>query len=67
MYPFGFGLSYTDFDINTVSVSENDRKITAEVCVTNIGKTSGREVVQMYFEAPQGKLGKSVRELCGFC
>lgn len=66
MYPFGFGLSYTDFDINTVSVSENDEKITAEVRVTNIGKTSGREVVQMYFEAPQGKLGKSVRELCGF-
>ena len=66
MYPFGFGLSYTEFDINTGNVSECNGTITAKVTVTNKGSRAGREVVQAYFEAPQGKLGKSSRELCAF-
>ena len=66
MYPFGFGLSYTEFDIVTKNVSECDGTITANVTVKNKGSRAGREVVQAYFEAPQGKLGKPLRQLCAF-
>ena len=64
-YPFGFGLSYTTFDVKTVSVSGSDT-LTFKVSVTNTGKFSGKEVVQVYCGAPQGKLGKAARVLCGF-
>lgn len=65
LYPFGFGLSYTTFDVKTVSVSGSDA-LTFKVSVTNTGKFSGKEVVQVYCGAPQGKLGKAARVLCGF-
>ncbi len=66
LYPFGFGLSYTKFEYNSLNVSENDGTIKVSVDIKNIGKFNGREIVQVYFEAPQGLLGKSARELCGF-
>lgn len=66
LYPFGFGLSYTDFEIEPYSVTKNNEKISAVVIVKNIGNVSGREVVQVYVEAPQGKLGKAKRSLCAF-
>lgn len=66
LYPFGFGLSYTSFDINVVSASSDSEKVSLDVSVKNIGKCSGKEVVQIYCEAPQGKLGKPSRVLCGF-
>lgn len=65
LYPFGFGLSYTTFDVKSVSVSGSDT-LTFKVSVTNTGKFSGKEVVQVYCGAPQGKLGKAARVLCGF-
>lgn len=65
LYPFGFGLSYTTFDVKNVSVSGSDT-LTFKVSVTNTGKFSGKEVVQVYCGAPQGKLGKAARVLCGF-
>lgn len=66
LYPFGFGLSYTDFEIEPYSVAKHNEKISAVVIVKNIGNVSGREVVQVYVEAPQGKLGKAKRSLCAF-
>ena len=66
LHPFGFGLSYTDFEIEPYSVTKNNEKISAVVIVKNIGNVSGREVVQVYVEAPQGKLGKAKRSLCAF-
>ncbi len=66
MYPFGFGLSYTDFNINRVKVKEEDDRITVKANVTNIGKYPGKEVVQIYVSAPQGKLGKPEKTLVGF-
>lgn len=65
LYPFGFGLSYTDFEIKT-DASESDGMITVKTAVTNVGEYDGKEVVQAYFEAPQGKLGKPARQLIGF-
>lgn len=66
LYPFGFGLSYTDFEIETQNVTKKDNRISAMITVANVGDVSGREVVQVYVEAPQGRLGKSKRSLCAF-
>ncbi len=65
-YPFGFGLSYTDFEINNVSVTADDEKIKVRATVTNTGKMSGKEVVQVYYNAPCGRLGKPKYELAAF-
>ena len=66
LYPFGFGLSYTTFDLEmTYAKNYNDESI-INVKVTNTGSYRGKEVVQVYCEAPQGRLGKSKRVLCGF-
>lgn len=65
-FPFGFGLSYTTFEISPMAFTHEKGHFQAEVKVTNTGSTSGREVVQIYCQAPQGKLGKPARILCGF-
>lgn len=65
-YPFGFGLSYTDFRINTVSVNSHDEYIDFEICVTNTGNVAGKEVVQIYVNAPAGLLGKASKSLVAF-
>ncbi|MBE6700277.1 MAG: beta-glucosidase [Ruminococcaceae bacterium] len=65
-YPFGFGLSYTTFALSDVKVFRDGEKIKATVKVTNTGDVSGREVVQLYTEEPQGKLGRPARELRAF-
>ncbi len=66
VYPFGYGLSYTDFMIQTTDVWDEEDKINLFVRVTNIGKRAGKEVVQVYYEAPQGKLQKPRRALYAF-
>ncbi len=65
LYPFGFGLSYTTFKTTTQG-EVNGNKITIKATVENTGKVSGKEVVQVYFGAPYGKLGKSARELVAY-
>ena len=65
LYPFGYGLSYTDFEITATCVEENG-KITVSATVKNIGEFAGKEVVQAYFGAPNGKLGKSAKELIAY-
>lgn len=65
-YPFGFGLSYTSFEMKGAFAGEADGKITAVVTVKNTGKLPGKEVVQLYYGAPQGKLGKPSKELAAF-
>ena len=70
LYPFGFGLSYTTFDIFDVSMKSADLAkagVTIEATVKNTGtKYSGREVVQVYCGAPQGKLGKPAKVLVAY-
>lgn len=65
-FPFGFGMSYTSFDITASDFRLDGDKVTGSVNVKNTGSTPGREVVQIYCSAPQGKLGKPARVLCGF-
>jgi len=65
-YPFGFGLSYTDFDITVMECKKTNNNIVIECKVSNIGDYIGKEVVQIYCEPPQGKLGKPLRNLVAF-
>ena len=65
-YPFGYGLSYTSFDITGRTCCESEGKIVAVATVTNTGDRAGKEVLQLYYSAPRGKLGKPSRELGGF-
>ncbi len=65
-YPFGFGLSYTTFSVAAQSFNGNEKDAELTVKVTNTGDFSGKEVVQLYCEAPQGRSGKPLRVLCGF-
>ncbi len=74
LYPFGFGLSYTKFEIEPVSLVCGDNaspypgenEIFVTVSVKNVGSMAGKEVVQLYCAAPCGSLGKPLRSLCGF-
>ncbi len=68
MYPFGYGLSYTDFDWDILSFKSTDETITVKVKVTNAGDTAGKDVVQLYFSAPyyEGGIEKSAIELAAY-
>ncbi len=65
-YPFGYGLSYTTFDISAESAAEVEGVISVSAKVVNTGAVAGKEVLQVYFSAPQGLLGKPKYQLCAF-
>ena len=65
-YPFGHGLSYTDFSWMTENIQVNDGEIFVTVHITNTGKSAGREALQLYVEAPDGRLEKPRRVLGDF-
>ena len=67
-YPFGYGLSYTEFDWDTLSVTMEDQQIRWEVSVTNTGEMAGKDVVQLYFTPPYlpGGTEKSAIELATY-
>ncbi len=66
LYPFGFGLSYTSFETQVISKNNDNNTVSITATVKNTGALSGKEVIQVYAQAPQGKLGKAARVLCGF-
>lgn len=66
LFPFGYGLSYTNFDIEVLDFKSDNDKIKVEIRVTNIGDVAGKEVVELYASAPQGKLSKPVMSLVAF-
>jgi beta-glucosidase len=71
-YPFGHGLSYTEFGYADLSVTSSDSAdagdltITASLTVSNTGSVAGREVVQLYVGAPHSSVARPARELRGF-
>ena len=65
-YPFGFGLGYTSFDVRTEAAALEKNTVKLTVHVKNIGNFPGKEVVQTYLSAPQGKLGKANKVLTAF-
>ncbi len=70
LYPFGYGLSYTEFEYSPVTLSASETTaaegITASVTVTNTGKVAGKEVVQLYIRDLVGSVTRPVKELKGF-
>jgi beta-glucosidase len=65
-FPFGHGLSYTDFKFDKMQVEEAENGWNVSVKVTNTGKVAGKDVVQIYVKAPRKGLDKPERELKGF-
>ena len=70
LYPFGYGLSYTEFSYSPITLSADsisfDESLTASVTVTNSGKRFGEEVVQLYIQDMVGSVVRPVKELKGF-
>ncbi len=65
-YPFGFGLSYTTFEMSKPVVKAKGNAVEVSITVKNAGGVSGKEVAQVYVEAPKGRLEKPVQELKAF-
>ena len=67
LYPFGFGLGYSKFSLGKPVISSQGSKIDIKLKVRNAGrKHSGRETVQVYVTAPEGKLNKEYQRLAAF-
>lgn len=65
-YPFGFGLSYTDFEFSKPTVKAVGDRVEMTVTVKNVGKTAGKQVAQVYVVAPKGAYEKPAKELKAF-
>ena len=65
-YPFGYGLSYTTFEMKDEKLKMKNDRIEVSVTVKNTGNVAGKEVAQLYVTAPKGKLEKPAQELKGF-
>ncbi|MEE0994644.1 MAG: glycoside hydrolase family 3 C-terminal domain-containing protein [Prevotella sp.] len=65
-YPFGFGLSYTTFEMGKPSVKANGKDIEVSVTIKNTGKVAGKQVAQVYVTAPKGAYEKPAKELKAF-
>ena len=66
LYPFGFGLSYTCFTLKSESLQRRENETEAVITVTNTGTLPGKEVVQLWCQAPAGRLDKPLRVLVAF-
>ena len=66
LFPFGFGLGYTTFDIQTRQVSLDGARVSIDVDVTNTGERPGKETVQAYVSVPAGRLDQPLQALAGF-
>ena len=66
LYPFGFGLSYTSFALKAESLRHTANETEAAVTVTNTGALPGKEIVQLWCQAPAGRLDKPLRVLAAF-
>ncbi len=70
LYPFGFGLSYTDFNYTTIKTDKKrytpGKYITLTAKIVNIGKRAGKETVQVYFQALESSVSRASKELKAF-
>ncbi|WP_423394042.1 beta-glucosidase family protein [Burkholderia sp. LMG 21824] len=70
LFPFGFGLSYTEFKYQDMRLSDDTLASNGELTITveleNVGVMTGKEIVQLYVEPPKGRLPRAARELKGF-
>lgn len=66
IYPFGYGMGYTVFKVEPKEMQADAARISVTATVTNTGAAAGKEVVQVYYSAPAGKLDKPYQELAGY-
>ena len=66
LFPFGYGLSYTEFEISDEKIAADGERVTVSATVKNIGQYSGKETLQVYVSAPWGELDKPYQVLAGF-
>ena len=66
LFPFGFGLGYTTFDVQTRQVSLDGARVSIDVDVTNTGGYPGKETIQVYAGVPAGRLDQPLQALAGF-
>ncbi len=66
LFPFGYGLSFTEFAFGDAVVCNQKEQITVSVPVTNIGRFAGKEVVQLYVSVPGNKLDQPYQTLAGY-
>ncbi len=66
VYPFGYGKSYSDFEIKFLSAEKKDNGVAVKCQVKNVGDYAGKEVVQVYVSKPCGTLGNPAKELATF-
>lgn len=64
--PFGYGLSYTDFEIKVTELQTDSDIVDVKVLVKNVGDSIGKEVVQAYGSAPKGRMEKPYQQLVSF-
>lgn len=66
LYPFGYGLSYTNFQMQAMGFVELENSVEITIEVKNVGKCAGKEVIQVYCKQPEGKLPKANKILVAF-
>ena len=66
LYPFGYGLTYTDFAIEKDCIGLSGKMVTVTASIKNVGKYTGKEVLQVYVSSPEGKLDQPYQALAGF-
>ena len=70
LYPFGFGLSYTKFELSEITLADDiihiDESTNVKYTITNVGKTAGYEVIQMYIRDVHSSVTRPIKELKGF-
>ncbi|VTX92417.1 Exo-alpha-(1-_6)-L-arabinopyranosidase [Actinomyces naeslundii] len=66
LLPFGFGLGYTTFDVQTRQASLDGARVSIDVDVTNTGGYPGKEIIQVYASVPAGRLDQPLQALAGF-
>ncbi len=66
LFPFGYGLGYTRFELETGEATEDAGRISVSAAVKNTGTCGGKEVVQLYVSPPQGRLDKPYQSLAAF-
>ena len=66
LFPFGFGLGYTDFEVGPASLKVSGAKAEVAAEITNTGNYKGKETLQVYVSCPSGRLDREVKSLAGF-
>ncbi len=66
LFPFGYGLGYTDFEFGKADVKAEGPVIKVSAPIMNTGRHAGKETLQVYVSCPQGRLGREKKSLAGF-